>query len=364
MHVTQAALDAIAQARGARHPQPDEIKCCAIDPSGRVAWIEGEVARLRIAANGQEVFDRKLNLQDELNWGYEGCSVGYLQWWGDRLIAIAIEEHVTALWSVPVPGEAEYRHIPQIWCVAGELLLWASRDYPGLLCGLMLPSLRPLLPLPTRLTSPYLRLEAEDGQVVVSSLEGPKVTATERLTLPAAGQRSFPEDGAAFLALVERALFAGTASDSTGRMLLEAAAMPFWNATDFRVAPLWLPVYWYRHLVAGGQTAEAARHLAVLDVLAVPLAAKEKEQGWRPEQTFAEGAVVLAVRYVRRQARVQATACRTGELPPGWWCLLFEPAPGSTVPGSRMNPATLTPALRRAFEILVPTNPPSIPHRY
>jgi hypothetical protein len=61
---------------------------------------------------------------------------------------------------------------------------------------------------------------------------------------------------------------------------------------------------------------------------------------------------------------VQAAACRAGELPQGWWCLLFEPAPRSSVAGSRVDAGTLTPALRRAFEVLAPTRPAQIPHRY
>jgi hypothetical protein len=40
------------------------------------------------------------------------------------------------------------------------------------------------------------------------------------------------------------------------------------------------------------------------------------------------------------------------------------PAPGSDVVGSRVDAGALTPALRRAFDILGPTRPEPIPHRY
>jgi hypothetical protein len=335
----------------------------AVDGAGRVAWVETDVARLRVAGGGRILVDRKLNRQDETNWGYEGCSVPYLQWWGDRVVAVSSEERVTAVWSVSVGDECAVHSIPRPWTVAGDLLVWLSQDYPGLLCARALPGLQPQAPLPLRGASKDVRLSCDGDQVVVA----PRGKGNaERVRLPSAVQRSRPADAGVFLDRVERDV-APDGGDECTRMLVEAAAAPFCEpeATGpWHEAPLWIPVYWHRHLVATGQAAEAARHLACLDAIAAALGAAEPETGWRREWAPEEGAVALAARYVRRQARLQAQACRARELPRGWWCLLFMPAPGSDVVGSRVDGGALTPALRRAFEVLVATRPEPIPHRY
>jgi hypothetical protein len=61
-------------------------------------------------------------------------------------------------------------------------------------------------------------------------------------------------------------------------------------------------------------------------------------------------------------ASLQARACRDGELPRGHWCVLFDPAPSRSEPGSRVDPTLFPPALRRLFETLAPARPPPIPH--
>ena len=359
-----AVLDAIARA-GAAPADAAEVTRGAVDASGRVAWIEGDVARLRVAAKGRILVDRKLNRQDEQNWGYEGCHVEYLRWWGERVVAVSSEERVTGLWSIGLTGESAFRFLSRPWVVEGDLAMWVSPDYPGLVVGAALPSLDPRLPLPIRGASTWLRLACDRGHLVVLAQAGGGWAVCERLALPSAGQRSWPPAGDPFLEQVERRLFPDREPTPSERLLVEATASPFCDdagaSPSWAPPPLWLPVYWHRHLVANGRHAEADRHLAVLDAVAAPLGEDDPERGWEPGWGFEEGAVRLAARYVRRQARVQAAACREGSLPPRWSCVLFYPAPGSSVPGSRVDPATLRPELRRVFEVLAPTPPPPFP---
>jgi hypothetical protein len=365
--MSTALLDAIALATGARHRNPAEVKGGAVDGAGHVAWIETDVALLRIAGRGRILVKRKLNRRDETNWGYEGCSVPYLQWWGDRVVAISHEERAAAVWSISLGGACDVRPIPGPWVVGGDVVVWVSQDYPGLLCARALAGLRSQTPLPLRGVSASVKLTYEGGDVRVWTLGWENSEEIERVRLPPAEKRAQPTDPQAFLDRVEREISADGTADPSARMLVEAAAAPFCEddgERPWRPAPVWLPVYWYRHLVAQRLSADAERHLACLDSIAAPLGADDQERGWEAAWSADELALAVAVRYVRRQARVQAGVCRTGELPPGWSCLLFMPAPNSTVPGSRVDPATLTPALRRAFEILAPTGPVPIPHRY
>jgi hypothetical protein len=121
--------------------------------------------------------------------------------------------------------------------------------------------------------------------------------------------------------------------------------------------PVWISVYWHRYLVSAGRTAEGRDLLSVFDAIAAPLPESEPERGWAPQWSARDGQVELAVHHVRRQARVQVQACRSGKLPQGWYCLFFHPAPSSETPGSRVDPTTLPPAVRKVFQDLVPTHP-------
>jgi hypothetical protein len=110
-------------------------------------------------------------------------------------------------------------------------------------------------------------------------------------------------------------------------------------------------------LISAGRNAEAAELLGILDRLAAPLPDQERELGWDPRWNAQEGQIELALHYIRRQVRTLASACRSGVLPQGWWCLLFDPAPKSQVPGSRVDPTGYSPILRRVFEELARTRP-------
>jgi hypothetical protein len=121
--------------------------------------------------------------------------------------------------------------------------------------------------------------------------------------------------------------------------------------------------YWHRHLVSADRKGEAQELLQSIKEVAAPLAEHEPEHGWDPRWDAREGHRELAARYIRRQARRLAEVCRTGALPPGWWCLLFDPAPQSRDFGSRVDPAAYPPTMRRVFEELVRTKPERLADR-
>ena len=340
----------------------------AVDEHGRVAWIEApnDIASLFVATADGPIVEIGLALSDTADFGYEGCSVSYLEWLGDSVVAISHERANHYVWCVRFPGGSIGRlSLSNAPVVDGDLLLWCGAE-PQLLRAVALPSLAPRTPLPIRITARHLWLTVEpSGQLCVKERPANEWIEAERLALPTAAQRDFPAAGDDFVDLVVGHLFGRDPAPPAARLFVEAVALPFRQASSatWHNSPVWLPVYWHRHLVARGLSAEAHQFLALLDAIAAPLPESEPERGWDPSWPFLEGAVNLAARHVRRQARLQAGACRRGELPRGFYCLFFEPAPGRSDYGSRVDPGLLPPALRRAFEILAPTCPKPIPHR-
>jgi hypothetical protein len=187
----------------------------------------------------------------------------------------------------------------------------------------------------------------------------------ERLRLPTRRQRAFPRDADDVLGRVQRALFDPRPAPPSARLVIEAVALPFVrpHPAIWAPTPAWMPVYWHRHLSQSEDVGEAAELLSLLDEMAAPLSPEEPERGWDPAWAPMEGMVTLAVRHVRRQARVQAEAIRAGLLPQSWLSLLFDPAPRSDQPGSRVDPSGWPPALRHVFDALVATRPARLPSR-
>ncbi len=390
----EQVLEAIPRAAGA--PRGAPVTAGAVDAAGRVAWIEtrDDIAHLLVAAGGRVLLELSLAVGATDDYGYEGCSAGFIEWFGDRAVTISSETRRTVVWSIALPavGAAPSRGalasdavasdrpgvrrlvLDRTCAVDGDLVVWAGDD-PGLVGAGTLPDLLPALPIPVRGAPGYVRVAIEErGVARVEKHDDRAWTPVEHLRLPAGVQRRFfPLETDDLLSAVARRLFEPRAVPPAARLFVEAVALPFsrgrrGTAPDdrapWRPSPVWLPVYWHRHLSGAGRGHEARELLSLLDEIAAPLSPAEPERGWDPAWEPLEGAVRLAERHVRRQARVQAESCRHYELPPGWWCLLFHPAPGSDVPGSRIDPASLPPALRRVFELLAPTKPAEIPHRY
>jgi hypothetical protein len=142
----------------------------------------------------------------------------------------------------------------------------------------------------------------------------------------------------------------------SGHLVIESLAYPFLREaleeTRWRPHPGWLLVYWHQYLLSTGRLDEVAELLRMLDHIAAPLHEEALTIGWRPEWEPRQAWLELALIHVRRQARSVAFVCRSGELPEATWCLLFDPAPGSSTIGSRIDPSRFPPNMRRVFEEL------------
>lgn len=339
-----------------------------IDARGRIAWIESrkDIAILKVAAAGQVLYERPLSRHDTSNWGYEGCAASVVRWYGNRIVLVTQEISWSYLWSVdPERNVDEAICMPWTWIIDGDLAVWIDGD-PGLLCAAALPSLDPRPPLPYRNAPehPHYRLQNRESGFIDLWAKHMEPRFIETLSLPTKEQRAAAAPVSGFFERVEQRLFPllDSAVPPPARLLIEAVTEPFVRAARWRIpkwqpAPVWISVYWHRHLMSAGRTAEARELLSVFDAIAAPLPESEPEYGWDPRWSARDGQVELAARHVRRQARAQAQACRSGRLPQGWYCLFFHPAPDSEAPGSRVDPATLSPAVRYAYEVLVPTHP-------
>lgn len=321
-------------------------------PDGLAARIESDdgIARLVIVDGQRVIRERTLARADTLNWGYEGCATVYLAWHGRRIVAVSLENSFYWLWSLGPDGEEEGMYLPGGWRIAGDLVAF-SGDYPGLVFLVELPYLRWLPPLPL---SGLPRL-----YVPVSSMDDRFLTVeSDRLALPNFGQRKRCESLPDLPQMVEERL--GTrAASLPGRLVIETAMHPYLHTGRERRGPppVWLALYWYRYLSEQGRNQEAAELLAALENLAECLPSTERECGWRPEWDARQGQVELAARYACRHARTLVAACREGALPPRWYCLLFEPAPGSDQAGSRVNVALFSPFVQSLFAELANSRP-------
>lgn len=338
----------------------------AAGPCGLVAWIESEcdMAKLYVAGKGRLVLERSLARGDTLDFGYGGCHARYLAWHGDRVVVLCRESSCAYLRSLDPDGENEQgMSCSWDWAIDRDLAVWVSDD-PGLLCTAALPSLDARPPLPFRGTplAGHIRLELrESGQLNVSSF-GPAGNQTiDTLALPTEHQRAGYAPLEGLLDVAEHRLFPSGGASMASRLVIEAVGHPYVRGAIWRKkwqpAPVWIPVYLHRYLISAGRKAEAAELLDILDRIAAPLPDQEPEQGWDPRWNAQEGQIELALHYIRRQARTLASVCRSGVLPQGWWCLLFDPAPKSQVPGSRVDPTGYSATLLRVFEELALTRP-------
>lgn len=329
----------------------------ALGPNGLIAWIDArnDIATLCIADNGRLCLERSLARGDTLDYGYEGCHANYLAWHAGRLVVVTAEHGRSYLRSLAPDGSDE-QGVPltHAWLIEGDLVLWVA-DEPGLLSAAALPSLDARTPLLFRSAPPpsYIRLAApEAGWCRVSTSD----SEIDTLALPTG---DVTVDG--LVEALHSRLFPRRPQSESTRLLLESAGYPFLRGAIWRrqwePSPIWMVAYWRQYLVAAEREAEAKELVQLLKEVAAPLAEHEPEYGWDARWNAREGHIELAVRYIRRQARRLAGVCRTGALPPGAWCLLFDPAPQSHAFGSRVDTAAYPPTLRRIFEELVVTKP-------
>lgn len=345
---------------------PRDPHLAATGPHGLTAWTEsqGEIATLFIASQGQLLATRSLARGDTADWGYEGCTATYLAWHGECIVVVSSERSSSYLrvFSKDDLTNDTGLSLPYAWQIHRDLLIRAGFD-PGLLNTAALPSLETRTPLPIRgAPAPAtIRLEVRAGEglldVSTTSFKGVR-NPLETLGLPTEQQLANYESLKELLDLVERRFQSPAPVVSGLRLVIEAVADPYVRGiTGWRPVPVWIPVYWYHHLISTGRKPAAQQLLNTLDEIAAPLPDHVPEHGWMGGPSAKDCQIDLAVRHVRRQARILAKVCRTGVLPPGWWCLLFDPAPRSNAPGSRVNPAEYPPLLRQVFEELVRSKP-------
>lgn len=341
----------------------------AVGPRGLVAWTESRdfIATLHVAGRGRILLARSMARTDTLDFGYEGCFAQRLAWYGDRLVVVSWERSSSNLWSFdPERGTEEVMSFSYEWRIDRDLVLWVEDD-PGLVSVGALPSLDARPPLPFRgvPANGDIRLEVpSDGRLEVRLTRHAGDRTIDTLALPTDRQRAEYAPVDRLLDAVEQRLFPTGGAPMAARLVIEAVAHPFVRGARWRrrpePEPVWMPAYWHRHLASTKRASEAGEFLALLDAIAAPLPETEPERGWDPAWDPGEGQIELAVRHVRRQSRVLAEVCRSGVLPPGWWCLLFNPAPQSSIPGSRVDPAGFPPVLRQVFEELARTRPESL----
>src|SRR6185436_17440570 len=288
-----------------------------IDARGRIAWIESrnDVAILKVAAAGRVFHEHALNLLDTMNWGYEGCAGEIVAWYGDRVVLVTREGSGTFIRSVdPDRNIDETIGMSWAWIIDGDLAVWIDGD-PGLLCAAALPSLDPRPPLPYRNAPehPHYRMQNRGNGLVDLWAKYTSARFIETLSLPTKEQRAAAAPVSGFFELVGQRLFPlpHSAVPPPARLLIEAVTEPFVRAAPWRIpkwqpAPVWISVYWHRHLVSVGRVEEARDLLSVFDAIAAPLPESEPERGWNARWSAQDGQVELAVRHVRRQARVQA----------------------------------------------------------
>ena len=342
-----------------------------------MAWIESrdDVAHLLVAGQGRILLSRSLARTDTRDFGYEGCSVEHLSWCGKHLIVVTRElMYVFLLCVDPELGKVDPQGdeclcVRNAWRIERDLLVWVDYD-PGMLCTAVLPSLEARPPLPFRgaPASGNIQLRGDETCLRVTLPDHAGGGTIDTLALPTDRQRAECAPVEDLLDIVERRLFPAAGAPGDARFAIEAVAHPFVRGAPQRrrrwcwpPPPAWMPVYWHRYLTSKGRTSEAGQLVEVLDALAALLPESEPEHGWDPGWTAREGQIELAVRHVCRQSRVLAGVCRSGVLPPGWWCLLFDPAPKSTVAGSRADPSAFPPTLRGKFELLAQTEPERLP---
>lgn len=308
---------------------PDPETGALVETTRRETWVHSNLL-LRAAEGGHEHRLGRdgddqpcVGLSVPTYNPYFGCTVGTMAWFGDVLVTIYREKHDTIAWSVPLKGPAGLVTITDAVVVRGEQLYFQGGE-PGLLTGLRLPDLAPLLPIPvvSTLHAPALALEGDAVVIGRPSWVGGTEddVEVERVALPEEATRLDPTEASRVVDRVIDWLEALQPPPRSAALLAGATLSPLYapqtriraryvDSGERWATPHWLPATWYASLVRAGRGAEAAAHLAFLDaVAAMPIDDS-------PDRLFA-----IATRHVVQRARVLAEVSRTGRLPERWTC--------------------------------------------
>lgn len=338
------------------------------DESGDELWVHSSI-QLRAISGGRE-HPLGRTVDDEPAIGLEipsynvyfGCQIYHMAWLGDSVVTVYREKHETLVWSVPLVGEARLATASDAVIVRGDELYFLGEE-PGILIGIALSDLAPLVPVPTRTTTYDPELELQ-GDTVVLRIPGWHTGAeedveVERLTLPERGVRLDPAEVLALVPRVVDELMALGPARRPAEVLVGAVLSPFYLPrlrvrTRYHAleppwaTPHWLPAHWYVFLVREGRSAEAAAHLQFLDAVAELPAPMGSDPLW-----------TTATRHVIQRARLLAEVCRAGQLPSDWGDRFWYDGRGAF---RRKPPPGAPRGLLDAIQEMRP-NPPSLPER-
>lgn len=254
----------------------------------RVAWVE---RRSRMDGGWEDVdYHLRARIGDEplFEWiadtynPYFGCDVGFMRWFGERVVIVYREKHRTIVAVVDGAG-ARLRAVADEWRVVGDLVLAESKAL-GLVEVVRLPDLARGAPLPRAVAdaSPAW-FERGDPAAVRAAI----VARLGRQ--PLAG------------VLAGSLAFRFWAEDPPPSASYEQeSAIAWWNP------PNWLPFYWHATL----PPREAAELLARLE-----------EIGGREFDDV--DAIGLACVHVAARCRALAAVCRAGKLPEETHCYFW-----------------------------------------
>jgi hypothetical protein len=375
--------DAISLSTGHMPPSGEglQVHGGAVDEkTRRVVWVEERTGTecegyvpvsivLRIAGGGQQ----SKVLRVETYNPYFGCQVGLLRWYGDVILMLYREKHLTILTRVDSPYESQKLLAVGSECVEDRDVIYALGREPGLVESVGLPDLRPMLPL----TIPYSGNVCELWSAGDASLRYAIWPTTEetkgsyddavdlarahalQVPLPQGGNRSLPTDTAMFReALV--ASIAHHAPEGAAELFVDTVAAPFLRSVATVASSYddihhpkslrYLVVYLVRELQRQNNSV-ADEWLLWLDSVA---AACEWITGYPNDVNAYEGALRVARSHLGARAKVLATAIRTGALPYGEYCHLFHNTSwkddSDSVPSSALY----------AMTMLASTKPPSL----
>lgn len=357
----------LGELEDAEDPEDPEDAEDPADTTGEL-WVHSNI-QLRAAEGGREhPLGRTVDGEPAIGLGipsynvYFGCEVKFMAWLGDAIVTVYREKHETIVWSVPLVGEARLATASDAVVVRGDEV-WFQGEEPGILVGLALPDLAPLIPAPTLTANDAPELERQGDTVVIRLPAWRAGTDAdleiERLALPERGLRLDPAEATGLTPrIVDWLMALGTARRSA-EILAGAVLSPFYMPrlrvrTRYEVleppwaSPHWLPAHWYVFLVREGRITEAEAHLQFLDaVAALPLPAAS-DPLWD-----------AATRHLIQRARLLAEVCRAGQIPIDWFDHFWYRDRGAF---RRKPPAGAPRGLVDAIREMKP-NPPNLPDR-
>ena len=142
--------------------------------------------------------------------------------------------------------------------------LYFQGEEPGILVGVSLPDLLPLVPIPTRTTVDEPSLTLTGDEIVVARQgwreEREEDTIVELFHLPERGSILDADEARTLPARVIEALFGERPPQPSADVLVGAVLTPFYDPRvrsrrtydegyEHWFSPHWLPAYWHRFLV-------------------------------------------------------------------------------------------------------------------